>query len=113
MEVIVSLEASWASLVVTCDLPPDLSLRWHRTLVIIDSGANSVVWLHRNNAPSETNIHPLSPPTLPLPTPWDSDSAGEICRADSCSSRKQQRASKDFRRRAPPTLAPSHKCPPA
>lgn len=43
MEGFVSLEASWASPVVTCDLPPDLSVRWHRTLVIIDSGANSVV----------------------------------------------------------------------
>lgn len=42
------------------------------------------------------------------PTSRDSDSASEICRADSCPSRKQKTASKDFRPWTPPALAVPH-----
>lgn len=110
-EVIVSLEASRASLVVPSILTPDLSVRWHRRLIIIENRASQRIVPQQH---TERDKHPpvIATNKTPHSTARDSNAAGEICRADSCPSRKQKTASKDFRRRAPPALAvrlPSHK----
>lgn len=69
-EVIVSLEASWASLVVpsqaSYQVTPDLSVRWHRTL--IENGVNQcscTATAHRARQTSTRSRH-QKPPTPPL-----------------------------------------------